>query len=133
MKTTKIIRQTKNNTKLHDYPNIGRERVWRSTQRINLQSQRGRSIPNTGYTTINITIPLQYFLRPDLQVQQALTYAIQLIASPPVITQNQRIQNVTHDLTGSPGQTCPLHIRRNRIGNGGPYRTHRSRRRECDE
>jgi len=38
-----------------------------------------------------------------LQVQQALTYAIQLIASPPVITQNQNTQNVTHDLTGSPG------------------------------
>ena len=38
-----------------------------------------------------------------MQVQQALTYAIQLIASPPVITQNQDTQNVTNDLTGSPG------------------------------
>jgi hypothetical protein len=103
MKTTKKIRQTKSNTKLHNYPNIDRERVWRSTQRITLQSQTGHSIPNTGYTTINMTIPLQYFLRPDLQVQLALTCAIQLIASPPIITQNQSIQNVIHELTGSPG------------------------------
>ena len=68
-----------------------------------MQSQTGRSIPDTGYTTINITVPLQYFPQPDLQVQQALTYTIQIIASPPVISQNKSIQKVTHDLTGSPG------------------------------
>ena len=68
-----------------------------------MQSQTGRSVPDIGYTTINITIPLQHLLRPDLQVQQALTYAIQIKASPPVISQNKSIQKVTHDLTGSPG------------------------------
>ena len=70
MKTTKIIRRTRKQYKLHSYPNIDRERVWRSTQRINLQSQTGRSVPNTEYTAINITITLQYFLRPDLQVNK---------------------------------------------------------------
>jgi len=59
MKTKKIIKQ-ENNTKLRDCPNIECESVWRSTQRINMQLQTGRSVPNTGYTAINIT-PLQYF------------------------------------------------------------------------
>ena len=104
-------------------------------RRFNLQSQTGRSIPDTGYTAINITITLQYFLRPDLQVQPGLTYALQSIASPPIIAQNQSIQNVTHDLTGSPGhKLAPNIFGENRIGNGGPCRTHRGRRRNvmCD-
>ena len=53
------------------------ERVWSSTQRINLQSQTGRSIPDTGYAAIYITITLQYFLRLDLQVQQEFIYSLQ--------------------------------------------------------
>jgi len=73
------------------------------------------------------------FIRPDLQVQQGLTYSIQLIASPPIITKNQSIENVTHDLTGSPGhKLAPNIFGGNRIGNGGPCRTHRGRRRECE-
>ena len=68
MKTEKIIKQTRKQ-KLHGCPNIERESVWRSTQRINMQSQTGRSVPNTGYTAINITTPLQYFSSADLQGQ----------------------------------------------------------------
>ena len=59
METEKIITETRKQYKLHDYPNIDRERVWRSTQRINLQSHTGPSVPNTGYAAINITTSLQ--------------------------------------------------------------------------
>jgi len=70
IKTTKKILQPREQYKLRIYANTDRERVWRPTQRINFQSQTGRSIPDTRYTAINITITLQYFLRPDLQVNK---------------------------------------------------------------
>ena len=38
-----------------------RESAWKLTQRINVLSYTGCSLPSTGYTAINITTHLQYF------------------------------------------------------------------------
>jgi len=49
---------------------------------------------------------------------------MQLKSPPPVITHNQSIQRVTHDLTGSPGhRLVPHKFGKAILGNGGPYRT----------
>jgi hypothetical protein len=124
IKTTKIIRQTKNNTKLHDYLNIDRERVRRSTQRINLQSQTGRSVPNNGYTAINITISLQYFSSARLASSTNINilHTINIFSSSNN-TEPKYTESYSRPNRFAGKQACPLQIRRNHIGNGGPYRT----------
>jgi hypothetical protein len=124
MKTTKIIRQTRKQYKLHDYLNTGSESVWRSTQRINLQSQTGRSVPNTGYAAINITISLQYFSSARLASSTNINirHTINIFSSSNN-TEQKYTESYSRPNRFAGSQACPLQIRRNHIGNGGPYRT----------
>jgi hypothetical protein len=131
MKTEKIIKQ-ENNTKLRDCPNIECESVWRSTQRINMQLQTGRSVPNTGYTAINIT-PLQYFSSARLARSTNINIRHTInISSSSNNTQQKYTESYSQPNGLAGTQACPSQFRRSHIGNGKSLLNPHSRRWECD-
>jgi len=132
MKTEKTIRQTRKQYKIHDCPNMERESVWRSTQRINMQSQTGRSVPNTGYTAINITTPLQHFSSARLARSTSINIRHTInISSSSNNTQQKYIESYLRPNRLAGKQDCLSQFRRSHIGNGPSLPNPRSRRREC--
>ena len=132
MKTEKIITQTRKQYKLHDYQNTDRERVWRSTQRINLKSQTGPSLPSTGYTAINITTWLQYFSLARLASSTNINIRHTIeISSSSNHTQPKYTESYSRPNRLAGTQTCPSQIRQSHIGEWWSLPNPRSRRREC--
>jgi len=108
-----------------NYQSMERESAWRSTQRINMQSQTGRSLPSTGYTAINITTQLQYFFAGRLaSLNRHKHTPHKIYVSPPaVITRNKSLQRVTYNITGSPGhRLVPHNVGETILGTVSPYR-----------
>ena len=135
MKPGKIIKQTRKQYQGYmNCPSMERESVWRLTQRINILSYTGCSLPSTGYTAINITTQLQYFTSGRLASfnrHKHTSYKI-YISPPAVITRNKSLQKscLQHNrLAGT--QSCPTQYWRSDIGNGESIPYPCRRRREC--
>ena len=89
-----------------------------------LATQTGRRVPNTGYTPINITISLQYFSSARLASSTNINIRHKInIFSSSNNTEPKYTENYSRPNRFAGTQACPLQIQRNRIGNGGPYRT----------
>ena len=114
-------------------PIMERESVWISTQRINMLSYTGYSLPITGYTTINITTQLQYFSSGRLGSSTDINKRHTKYISPPaVIARNKSLQRVIYNITGSPGHSLvPHNIGEATVGTGESIPDPCRRRREC--
>jgi hypothetical protein len=114
-------------------PSMELECAWRLTQRINMLSYTGCSLPSTAYTAINITTQLQYFtsgrLASSTDINIRRTKNIYL---PAVITRNKSLQksHLQHNRLART-QSCPTQYWRSDIGNGESIPYPCRRRREC--
>jgi hypothetical protein len=106
-------------------PSMELESAWRLRQRINMLSYTGCSLPNTGYTAINITTQLQYFTSGRLATSTDINIRHTKYISPPaVITHNTSLQTVTYNITGSLGHSLvPHNVGETILGTVSPYRT----------
>ena len=129
MKTNKIIRHTRKN-----YVNIQTDlqHVWRSTQRINLQSQTGRSVPDTGYTNINITISLQHFSSAKLASSSNINIRHSINSYPSSDnTEPKNTENYSRPNRLAGTYSCPLQLSAEPYRDGESQPNPISRRREC--
>jgi len=114
-------------------PSMELESAWRLTQRINMLSYTGCSLPSTAYTAINITTQLQYFTSGRLASSTDINIRYTKYISPPaVLTRNTSLQTVTYNIIGSPGHSLvPHNIGEATVGTGESIPDPCRRRREC--
>jgi len=101
------------------------ESSWKLTQRINVLSYIGSSLPTTGYTTINITTQLQYFSSGRLGSSTDINKRHTKYISPPaVIARNKSLLRVTYNINGPPGHCfIPHNFGEAILGTVSPYLT----------